>query len=150
MLFTRIVFFKSKFFDVFWYIIIIQNFSNQIGDLKTHIVRVHKEEFLDERVIRYNEQAPIPDVDASKITDGWSNPYVRNVFRCIECSKELQWKHRSQWKIHYESHLDIRRFGCYVCPKEFRLKGDLKTHVTRVHKVEFEDHRVLKLDQQQQ
>lgn len=113
------------------------------------MTRVHKEDFADEQVVRFNEAAPIPEVDPSEITDGWSNPYVRNVFRCVDCSKELQWKSRSSWKIHYESHLSIKRFGCYVCAKEFRLKGDLKTHITRVHKVEFEDHRVIKLDQQQ-
>eukprot|EP00111_Clytia_hemisphaerica_P020343 TCONS_00059921-protein len=117
------------------------------GDLKTHIVRVHKEDFIDERVIRYNETAPIPQVDPSEIIDGWSNPYVRNVFRCLQCNKELQWKNRASWKIHYESHLDIKRFGCYVCQKPFRLKGDLKTHITRVHKIEFDDLQVIKLDQ---
>lgn len=97
-------------------------------------------------VIRFNEVPEVPAVDPSETIDGWSNPYVRNIFQCKVCKRELQWKSRSAWKTHYESHLQIKRFGCYVCEKQFRMKGDLKTHITRVHKVEFEEERVIKLD----
>lgn len=119
------------------------------GDLKTHITRVHQQEFMDERVIRFNDTAPVPTIDPSEIIDGWANPYVRNVFLCKTCNRELQWKSRGAWKTHYESHLDIKRFGCYVCQKPFRLKGDLKTHITRVHKQEFEEGRIIRLEQSQ-
>jgi len=120
------------------------------SDLKTHVTRVHKQEFEAEMVVQYNETAPIPEVDPSEVVDGWVNPYVRNVFRCVECDRELQWKSRSSWKTHYESHLNIKRFGCYVCSKPFRLKSDLKTHIVRVHKVEFVEQNILRLEGEQQ
>ena len=115
--------------------------------LQTHITRVHKQEFVDEMVIRYNDVAPMPTIDPSEAVDGVTNPYVRSVYQCKVCQRELQWKSRSTWKTHYESHLDIKRFGCYVCEKQFRMKGDLKTHIVRVHKVEFIDEKVIRLEE---
>ena len=93
-------------------------------------------EFVDDEVKYLNDKVEVPEVDPATCIDGWVNPYVRNVFLCNICSKELNPKNKGSWKSHHESHANVKRFGCYVCLKAFRLKGDLKKHVNQVHQKE--------------
>ena len=86
---------------------------------------------------------PPIDPDEENIDGLTPSEYVRHVFLCKECEKVLAWKSRAGWKSHYESHLNIKRFGCYICTQPFRLKGDLKRHVENVHKETFESERVV-------
>ena len=115
------------------------------GDLKRHITNVHGELCIDDRILKFNDKIEIPPIDPDEENiDGLTpSDYVRHVFLCKECEKVLAWKSRAGWKSHYESHLNIKRFGCYICTQPFRLKGDLKRHVENVHKETFESERVV-------
>ena len=59
--------------------------------------------------------------------DNWSNPYAKLALVCRICSKEQNPKTKSTWKQHWESHTDLKNFGCYVCEKRFRMKGTIIT-----------------------
>ena len=56
--------------------------------------------------------------------DNWSNPYAKLALVCRICSKEQNPKTRNTWKQHWESHTDLKNFGCYICEKRFRMKGN--------------------------
>ena len=115
------------------------------GDLKRHTTNVHGELCIDDRILKFNDKIEVPPVDPEEENIDRLTPseYVRHVLLWKECDKVLAWKSRAGWKSHYESHLNIRRFGCYVCSQPLRLKGDSKRHVENVHTEPFESERVV-------
>ena len=70
------------------------------------------------------------------LIDTWSNPYVDLVFVCKICRKTQP--HRCNWKRHFLSHSQDRKFNCQHCGKKFKTNDNLKTHLNTHLNVKFD------------
>ena len=84
-------------------------------------------------------QSDINTLNTQELNEKLNELFTENLpgeYICNYCPKVVRGvKNKSHMREHVQKHIDGLQFNCTFCDKTYRQRGNLKTHISREHKI---------------